>query len=227
MAKVTRGERNRNPGNIERSAANKWQGRVSDAEYRRTFEFRENGGRFEVFSAVEWGIRALAVLLVNYQDKHGLRTIRGIIDRWAPGHENNTGAYVAHVAKLTGFGPDAVLDLHSYAHMAPLVRAIITHENGRCLYSQAVIDDGLMRAGIKAPDAKVVSDKADKRKTAAAVAGVGGFGLLGGVEVVQQVAPAVTPVLQAIGSLPPWLGIAVVIGAAVGAYFLFFRKRPA
>jgi len=67
MANLTRGERNCNPGNIERIAANKWQGRLSDAEYRAPTEVRANGGRFEVFAAVEWGIRALASLLVAYQ----------------------------------------------------------------------------------------------------------------------------------------------------------------
>src|SRR5689334_11223456 len=117
MSDQTRGERNNNPGNIERSAANKWQGRLSDADYAKTYEATKNGGRFDVFSAVEWGIRALAVLLVNYQDKYGLRTIRGVIGRWAPGNENDTGAYVTHVSGMTGFAPDETLDLHSYAHL--------------------------------------------------------------------------------------------------------------
>lgn len=221
--KQTRGEVNRNPGNIERVAANKWQGQLSDAEYRQTREYREKGGRFDVFSSVEYGIRALAVLLAAYQDRHGLRTIRGIINRWAPGHENDTGAYVAHVAKLTGFPTDATLDLHSYAHMAPLVKAIITHENGRCLYSQAVIDDGLMRAGIKGPDSKVVSEKADKRKTQIAVAGGGAATALGAIQIAQQAAP----VAQAIGDLPLWLGITIVVLAlGIGAYF-YFRRRDA
>ncbi|MFE0754189.1 structural protein [Inquilinus sp. NPDC058860] len=213
MSAQTRGERNNNPGNIERSSVNKWQGRISDADYRNSAEYRKNGGRFEVFSVEEWGIRALAVLLIAYQDRHGLRTIRGIIVRWAPGHENNTGAYVDHVAKLTGFGPDAMLDLHSYEHVAPLVKAIITHENGRCIYSRATIDDGLFRAGVKRPGMVVTSRAANAAK-AAAVAGGGGIALVGAVtDGLQAAAPAI-PIVKDIASLPWWLLLAG--GAAAG-----------
>jgi hypothetical protein len=221
MATQTRGERNNNPGNIERVKANPWQGQLSDADYAKTSEALKNGGRFDVFSAVEYGIRALASLLVNYQDKHGLRTIRGIAGRWAPSSENNTGAYVAHVAALSGFGPDALLDLHSHDHLAPLVKAIITHENGRCLYSDAVIDDGLLRAGVKGIDAKVVSVAADAKRARTTKAAVGGASALGLIEVARQV----TPVVQSVGELPLWLGISVgVIALAVAGYILLVRK---
>jgi hypothetical protein len=227
MAGPTRGERNNNPGNIERSAANKWQGRLSDADYRNSAEFRQNGARFEVFSAAEWGIRALAALLIAYQDRHGLRTIRGLVGRWAPAAEvrNDTGAYVGHVAQLTGFSPDAALDLHSYAHLAPLVRAIITHENGRCVYSPAVIDDGLFRAGVKPPGRAVTSKAANVAKTAA-VAGGGGLALIGAAsDALQQAAPAV-PIIRDIASLPWWV-LAAGGGAAAAAavVWLVLRRR--
>ncbi|OWJ68693.1 structural protein P5 [Inquilinus limosus] len=225
MAASTRGERNNNPGNIERNAANPWQGRLSEAEYRGTIEFRQNGGRFEVFSAPVWGIRALAALLIAYQDRHDLRTIRGVISRWAPGHENDTGAYVAHVAALTGFGPDAVLDLHGYQHLAPLVKALITHENGRNAYPDSVIDDGLLRAGVQPPGRAVVSRAADRAKTTVAVA-AGGTAVVGAaLDGLQQLAPAL-PVVQQIAALPPV--VLVVIGAVAAAglvAWLVLRKR--
>ncbi|WP_343711922.1 structural protein [Inquilinus sp.] len=227
MARPTRGERNNNPGNIERSAANKWQGRLSDADYRQTAEARQNGGRFDVFYQVEFGIRALAVLLVAYQDRHGLRTLRGIIGRWAPSAEtsNDTSAYVDHVAELTGFGPDTLLDLHSYAHLAPVVKAIITHENGRCVYGQAQIDDGLVRAGIAAPSRAVVSKAADRAKTTVAVAAGGTVTVAAAVDIVQQVAPAL-PVVQQVASLPPMVLIVAGVVAAVGliAWLVLRRK---
>ena len=225
MAGQTRGERNLNPGNIERNPANKWQGRHSDADYRNTTEFRRNGARFEVFSAVEWGIRALAVLLIAYQDRHGLRTIGGIIRRWAPPGENASSAYVDHVARLTGFGPDAVLDLHGYAHLAPLVKAIITHENGRCIYSQATLDDGLFRAGVKPPGRAVVSRAANVAKTAA-VAGGGGIAVVGAVtDGLQTAAPAI-PILRDVAALPWWLLLAGVAAAAIAvAVWLMSRRR--
>lgn len=225
MAAQTRGERNNNPGNIERSAANPWQGRLPEAEYRRTVEARQNGGRFEVFAAPVWGIRALAALLIAYQDRHGLRTIRGIIARWAPGHENDGGAYVAHVATLTGFGPDAVLDLHGYAHLAPLVKAVIAHENGRNAYPDAVIDDGLLRAGVQPPGRAVVSRAADRAKTTVAVA-AGGTAVLGAaLDGLQQLAPAL-PVVQQIATLP---AVALVVAGGIAAAgliaWLVLRRR--
>jgi len=138
---------------------------------------------------------------------------------------NDTGAYVDHVSALTGFGPDQLLDLHSYAHMAPLVRAIITHENGRCVYSQAVIDDGLFRAGVK-PPGKVVTSKAANVAKTAAVAGGGGITLVGAVsDGLQQAAPAI-PIIRDIASLPWWLlaagGAAALI--AVGVWLVLRRR---
>lgn len=225
MAAQTRGERNKNPGNIERNSVNKWQGRISDADYRNSAECRKNGGRFEVFSTVEWGIRALAVLLIAYQDRHGLRTIRDIIARWAPGHENNTGAYVDHAVKLTGFGPDAMLDLHSYEHVAPLVKAIVTHENGRCIYSQTTIDDGLFRAGVK-PPGKVVTSRAANIAKTAAVAGGGGIALVGAVtDGLRAAAPAI-PIVKDIASLPWWLLLAGGATASIAVVvWLVLRRR--
>ncbi|WP_225768494.1 structural protein [Inquilinus sp. Marseille-Q2685] len=224
MSAQTRGERNKNPGNIERNSVNKWQGRISDADYRNSTEYRKNGGRFEVFSTVEWGIRALAVLLIAYQDRHGLRTVRGVIARWAPGHENDTGAYVDQAVKLTGFGPDAMLDLHSYGHIAPLVKAIITHENGRCIYSQATIDDGLFRAGVKPPGKMVASRAANVAKTAA-VAGGGSIALVAAVtDGLQAVAPAI-PIIKDITSLPWWLLLAGGTAASVAAVVWLVLRR--
>jgi hypothetical protein len=226
MVNPTRGERNHNPGNIERVAVNRWQGQVSDAEYRQTQEFRTNGGRFDVFASVEWGVRALAALLVAYQDRHGLRTIRGVLGRWAPAKDrNDTAAYVAHVAQLTGFGADTLLDLHSYAHLAPLVKAIITDENGRNLYPDSTIDDGLFRAGVKPPGKVVVNRTADRAKTVAVVAG-GGAALLGPVvDGLNQIAPAV-PIIRDIATLPWWLLAAAVGAGLVGVIvWLAMRKR--
>ena len=82
--KATRGYRNRNPGNIEHVPANKWQGLAEPP----------SDGRFCRFTSHEFGIRALAALLVTYQDRHKLRTPRAIIERWAPqGGERHRGLY--------------------------------------------------------------------------------------------------------------------------------------
>lgn len=130
--KETRGERNCNPGNIDRNAI-MWQGMASD---------QTGDGRFVVFSNAHFGIRALAKVLLSYYHKHGLDTVQKIIDRWAPPSENNTGAYVNHVATVLGVGEDARIDVTDPQTLEVLVRAIIEHENGRCIYP----DDVLIKA---------------------------------------------------------------------------------
>ena len=143
MNKQSRGIRNHNPGNIRKG--DPWQG-LSPVQDDRDFC---------VFIAPKWGIRALARLLITYQDKHNIRTIRGIISRWAPSVENNTGAYIKAVIAYASddalVGPDEVIDLHQYPVLVALVRAIIHHENGYQPYDQATIDEGLKLAGVVPP----------------------------------------------------------------------------
>ncbi len=124
----TRGERWNNPGNIDKTAQI-WQGQVQDA--------REP--RFCVFDTPENGIRALAKVLLTYYRKHGLNTVAKIINRWAPPVENVTDAYVNHVAQMVGVGEDAVINVEDPDILEPLVRGIILHENGRCVYDDVVI----------------------------------------------------------------------------------------
>ena len=67
--------------------------------------------RFAVFSAPKWGFRALAVILLNYQTKHGINTVRGIIERFAPTNENNLAAYIQAVSQGIQRRADEALDL--------------------------------------------------------------------------------------------------------------------
>lgn len=117
MAKLPKGIRNNNPGNIRKSN-DAWEG----------LSARHDDGQFFIFNNPFWGLRALARILSNYRARHGITTIRGIIERYAPGTENDTEAYIAAVSKRTGIGPeqpfviDASLDL--------LLPAIVRHEIG-------------------------------------------------------------------------------------------------
>jgi len=133
----TRGLRNNNAGNIELNSI-KWDGmsKVQD------------DGRFIIFESPEYGIRALTKILLSYQRKHGISTVRGVINRYAPSIENNTSAYVASVSSSVNVSPDAPLDFSKASIMRPLVEAIIKHENGLQPYSTALIDKGLAMAGI-------------------------------------------------------------------------------
>lgn len=191
MAKTNlpRGIRNNNPGNIR--IGQKWQGRVTS--------FEQTDQSFDQFIDPTWGIRALAALLVNYQDKYKLNTVRGIIDRWAPPNENDTASYINQVAKAVQVKPDQPLDLHRYETLRPLVESIIRHENGatgpfRTLntwYDDATIDTGLQRAGIVKP-AAVVGEKLPVTKETVAATGTGALG----VAQIADVAPQIMQVID-------------------------------
>ena len=94
-----RGIRNNNPLNIRRSA-DKWQGLKAQQEDREFFQF----------SSMAYGWRAAFRLLCHtYYGKYKLRTIRAIINRWAPPKENNTLYYIRSVAERTGISADKEL----------------------------------------------------------------------------------------------------------------------
>lgn len=205
--KASRGFRNRNPGNIDYNAANKWQGQVGK-------EATGTPPRFAVFESHEYGIRALAVLLTTYQDRHGLKTVAGIINRWAPPVENVTSAYVSAVAAAVGVRPSDQIDLHDYATMRELVTAIIKHELGGNPYDAATIDEGLRRAGLVKPV-----------QTIAAAAQTGtGQGALTVAAAVAAAAP-LAPVVSAMASLPQWTGVALVVAVAVVVLAVVLNRR--
>lgn len=204
--KATRGYRNRNPGNIEHVPANKWQG----------LDDPPSDGRFCRFTSHEFGIRALAALLVTYQDRHKLRTPRAIIERWAPKVENDTAAYIAVVARRIGVGPDDPIDLHRHDHLRTLVEAIIHHECAGLTYPAGVIDRALTLAGI--PPAPPVT-----LRQVATTTGTGRGAVAVGAAGVATIAAQAAPAIQALGSLAPMVAIAVILAAIVGV--LLWRLR--
>ncbi|MCU1776392.1 structural protein [Pseudomonas sp. 14P_5.3_Bac1] len=134
----TRGVRNRNPGNIDYNSANQWQGQLKpDPSVEK---------RFARFDTPENGIRALGKVLLTYQRKHGLKTVKAIISRWAPAVENDTAAYVRAVEANTGTRLGAEVDLTQPVVMSGFVKAIIHHENAGFAYPDAVLAEGVRRA---------------------------------------------------------------------------------
>lgn len=132
---MTRGLRNNNPGNIRHSGT-QWHGMSAT----------QTDPAFIQFIEPKWGIRALARTLQTYSTRYGLNTVRGIINRWAPPSENDTGSYVDAVARALGVSPDAQIDV--FARAGDLTRAIIKHENGLQPYSLAELNAGLSLAGV-------------------------------------------------------------------------------
>lgn len=190
MAKPSRGIRNNNPGNIDRNAT-KWQGMAAD---------QSGDPRFIVFTTPQYGIRALAKVLMTYQSQHGLDTVREIINRWAPPNENDTGAYVRAVARAVGVAENAPLDLDATAVMLPLVKAIITHENGGNPYSDTVITEGLRLAGVHDAKPKPLAKQATFVTKAAGGAALG-LGLVG---------EYAAPLKQGADALAPFGGAPIV-----------------
>ena len=116
---MSRGIDNCNPGNI----------RLSKVFYRGEVQPSQDAA-FKQFSSMEWGYRAMFVLLDTYARRYGLNTIRGMISRYAPPSENNTEAYIAAVCEWTGIAADEVLDTRSRRDMVPIVVAMSRIENG-------------------------------------------------------------------------------------------------
>jgi hypothetical protein len=136
--KLTRGERANNPGNIREypNDPTAWKGeRATDDD-----------PEFEEFETPEDGIRALGKVLLAYQRKYGIRTIRGIINRYAPSTENDTESYINAVSLRVGVDSRDLIDLSDRRVLRDLVEAIIHHENGRISYADTVIDEGVKRA---------------------------------------------------------------------------------
>lgn len=194
---IPRGIRNNNPGNIRRNG-DPWQG-LAD---------RQGDIEFFTFKTPVYGIRALARLLINYQDKHGLRTIEQIINRWAPTNENDTAAYVRAAARRTGFEADEKLDMHSYGDLEPLVKAIIHHENGQQPYTDAEITKALVLAGVEPKPAPLHKTRTVQAGQAATIGTVG----VGAIEAVQE---TLQPATSALMNVAPYLETAKWILLAV------------
>jgi len=137
MTQQPRGMRNNNAGNI-RLTNIKWDG-MSPVQ---------RDSAFIQFVSPEYGLRALAKIIMNYQTLYGLNTIRGVISRYAPSIENNTQAYIDAVARQVGASPDAPLDFSRRGIMQKMISAIVQHENGMQPYTVAQIDKSLTMAGI-------------------------------------------------------------------------------
>ncbi len=162
---MSRGIQNYNPGNIRKSA-DKWQG-LADLQ---------DDPSFFTFKDATWGIRAMAIILIGYYDKDNLDTIAGIISRWAPPVENDTGSYISDVSRHCVFTADRKLNLHEYTDIMPLVKAIIWHENGELPYTDEVINAGLARAGIEIPKKPLYATAVIKGAAVAIVGSASGIG---------------------------------------------------
>lgn len=121
--KTPRGIRNNNPGNIRNSEKNDWMGEVQKSA--------KLDHAFEEFESIEYGIRAMMILLRNYQTKRHKRSVEEIIGTWAPVRDhNNTPYYIRYVSVHLEVPSSAPIDLSDKATMLNVVDSIIFMENG-------------------------------------------------------------------------------------------------
>lgn len=129
-----RGLRNNNPGNIEASDSNPWEGQDG------------SDGRFAKFETPEHGIRALGKNLLAYNKRHGLDTVSEMITRWAPPKENDTDSYIKAICAQLGVGANDQIDVTNPSTLAALCAGIVQHENGSQPYSAEQINSGVSAA---------------------------------------------------------------------------------
>jgi hypothetical protein len=117
------GIRNNNPGNL-------FAGGGFDGE-------SEGEGGFAAYPTPVAGGQALIKNLVAYNAKHGLDTVEGIVNRWAPATDprNDVPAYVNAVSGAMGVQPDTQLNMQDPGTLAKLATAISQHEGNGGVYS--------------------------------------------------------------------------------------------
>lgn len=92
---------------------------------------------FQTFANDDEGIRGLSRQLQLYEQRDHLTTLRGILNKYSPGNENNTEALIANASKRTGFGADQQLDPKSMDQLVKLVVAITKQENGSSSFTES------------------------------------------------------------------------------------------
>jgi hypothetical protein len=96
-----RGVRNNNPLNL----SNLPNGHIWDGQ-------TGSDGQYAVFATPEAGFAAADQNLQAYHQRHGIDTVAGIVNRWAPqAGGNDPAAYAATVSQALGVRPDQKLDL--------------------------------------------------------------------------------------------------------------------
>lgn len=116
-----RGFRNNNPGNLVITSS-AWKGKVPVSQ--------NTDDRFEQFTAMYWGVRAMLIDIIGDIVKDGLNTLNKLIPEYAPPFENNTTAYIQSVSNATGLKPSQDIPLDKKT-LSRLIKAKIEVENGK------------------------------------------------------------------------------------------------
>lgn len=233
---LPRGIRLNNPGNVDRGT-DRWLGMDEDQSV---------DSRFINFTKPEFGIRCVMRLLITYHEKHGLHTIRGIINRWAPSkgkhpttgveYSQNTAGYIGHVSRLTGYDPDEMLDLFDMHTNLSVTKAIIRHEQSdprtfgypEHWYVDDVYSKAAALAGFNVEQKPLGSSRTIRGSVVAATGAAAGAIY----ETLGETVGAASTTVSGMSFLPPdlakWVFLAIVFmgaGAAVYARVDDSKKR--
>lgn len=151
----TRGLRNNNPGNLIRTP-NAWQGKIPYKD--------SKDAKFEQFTELKWGIRAMFKDLINDINK-GKNTVKKLISEYAPPNENDTKNYIALVSKSIGISENEVITKVNSEFLKLLGRAILKVElgNDHKLVTDAHFDQALEVLG-DASQKNVIVEIVKKKK---------------------------------------------------------------
>ena len=109
----TRNYRNNNPGNLVPGAISKRNNQIGTA------------GRFAVFPDFHTGKQAMADSL---KSTYGDRSLKEMIEKYAPREENDTDSYLKHLKRRTGVKDEKKIRDFNTTEFAALVDAILAME---------------------------------------------------------------------------------------------------
>lgn len=224
---LPRGIRNRNPGNVERNNANDWLGLAKPEQMTKA---QKDETRFCVFTDEQYGIRALVILLLNYQRRYRLTSIHAMLSRYAPRQDkNDTDAYIAFVAARVGVQPKQKISVSDYQTCFRLVEAIIHHENGMQPYPAETIREGIGLAGIAVDTETAASDVKPKIASTENIAVATTVTGTGGIATLEWIKSQVAENAQLLDGLTTQskLQIALLVAILVSQWYLAWRRGEA
>ena len=87
-------------------------------------------GDFTRFDTPQNGARAGIRNLMTLGKRHGF-TLNGIMPKFSPSSENDTGRHIRNISSISNIPPDKVLDPNNTGQMVDLLRGVIGAESGR------------------------------------------------------------------------------------------------
>lgn len=130
------GLRLNNPLNIRKSTI-VWEGKAAV----------QPNEDFVSFIDAHHGIRAAAKNLLTYYRKYKIKTVQGIVTRWAPpDDDNDTASYITRVSQRLQVRPDDNLDLEDPEVLKALVVAMMPEEIGIVPYDAETISTAVEAA---------------------------------------------------------------------------------